>query len=110
MSRSCTTTAPPSAPATASGFKPESEVPDDAHAYRAHIFLGKPSAAAAKNGLITANFDPAGPIDPNRISDPDLKAEYLARINPPAAGPGGLPPLAALGGSGRRGTRKGAAA
>lgn len=94
-----------SAPVTAPGFKPESEEPDDVHAYRASVVIGGANAAEVRQALINYGFNPDGPIDANRINDAKLKAEYLAKIAPAAAaaGPGGLPPLPGLGGKGKRG-------
>jgi len=112
-----TTASAPSAPAApwtapqpssdpepvASGFKPESEVPNEVHQYRAYIKLSPEQAPAAREQLVGAGFDPDGPIDTSKLPEP-IRAQYLTKF--PQTNGAGLPPLGGLPpAGGKKGTR-----
>lgn len=90
----------------AEGFISEDQVDGLGHAYRAALKLGDESA---REILIGAGIDPEGPINPELIEDPAMRADYVAKfVTPAAAKKPGLPPL--NGSRPKTGTRAPAAA
>lgn len=86
----------------ASGFRPESEADGTHHTYRAYVKLKTQYEEQARNELVKAGFDPDGPIDPEKLTDPTVKQAYLAKFPTNGALPG-LPALGAP--TAKKGTR-----